>query len=825
MTPRRLATLPALLVLAALGCMSSEERIANHLERARVYDESSQLNQALIELQSALRLDPQSAETNYLIGELMKEMERFDDAIFFYEEAHRIDPTRDDAKLGIAFLLRFADGDRAEKLVEEVLTHSPQDVFAHLLRSDIYLARADVNGALASALTAVELEPKSTRATLQVGMARKAFIAYADKTKQPVEPKLFEEADAAFTRAIELAQQDQDLNSLVRGVAERAEVLTRWRGHGPEVVRLFQESYALLEDAPAHARQLIGSITPAARRAKDEELILWALSRGVELEPGNYEAWREIADRTDAAGEGGSAVLDRMVEGRPDDSRSYTTYSEYLSSQGKNAEALAYLEQAPAEVDRPEAMLMAQLALQLRLGNKDAAAQLLGRLRTEYPDSAQTFFAEASLANDEGRWADAVRALESWTSREETANGLGMLAQARMRAGKPREALDAIDRALALAGRPRPDYQRVRGRILVLLGDYEAAIKAFSRSRRYGGDLPVDFVPDLARALYGRGSDQAARGVLQRALQGERPSPTALILYGREEAERDPNGARAAFERGAALYPELPSFGELLVATELRAGNNDKALAMAREAASRLPDVARTQMTLARTLVANAKADEAVQQAELVQQRWPGQPGVAELYLDVMAQAGRGDEAFQALTEQRAAGTLLPNARVLLARLHAARGEQREAIELLSSALADQPDLPAAQNDLAYMLARGGEELEKATELAQEARANRPDSPEIADTLGFVYLQRKLGEAALVQFDASLQLAEPGSSRWAVAQYHRGLALRQLGRQADAVAAVEQALASGADFSEVQEAHHVLAELGSAETPPRPEGS
>src|SRR5262245_49194404 len=118
--------------------MSSEERIANHLERARVYQEAQQPNQALIELQSALRLDPQSAETNFLIGELMKKMERYDDAIFFYEEAHRIDPARDDAKLGIAFLLRFSDTDRSQKLIEEVLAHNPKDVSAHLLRSDVY---------------------------------------------------------------------------------------------------------------------------------------------------------------------------------------------------------------------------------------------------------------------------------------------------------------------------------------------------------------------------------------------------------------------------------------------------------------------------------------------------------------------------------------------------------------------------------------------------------------------------------------------------------------------------------------------------------------
>jgi hypothetical protein len=58
-----------------------------------------------------------------------------------------------------------------------------------------------------------------------------------------------------------------------------------------------------------------------------------------------------------------------------------------------------------------------------------------------------------------------------------------------------------------------------------------------------------------------------------------------------------------------------------------------------------------------------------------------------------------------------------------------------------------------------------------------------------------------------------------------VAQYHRGLALRELGRQADAVAALEQALASGAEFTDAQNAHQMLAELGSASGAPAPEGS
>ena len=813
----RLATaLAAALALSALGCMSAEERVSNHLERARVFEESAQPDKALIELQSALKLDPQNAETNYQTGDLLRRIERWDDALFYYEEAHRLDPKRDDATLGIAFLLRFSDTDRAEKLIEEVIARSPEDPKGHLLRSDIYLVRADVNGALASALTALELDPTDARAALQVAMARKAFIAQAEKTGQTAEPQMFDETDAALAHAIELAKADQDLTWLVRGVTERAELMTLRNGHGPEVVRLYQETYELVKDAPGQARALLRSIELSARKSKDRPFLIWALSRGVELQPENHEAWVELANRTTQTGGDGMAVMDRMVKERPDDARAHITYAEYLSSNGKPAEAVAYLEKVLPDSKTPDATLTALMTLQLLERKPDDAAKTLARLRQDFPESAQTFFAEATLANYEGRTADAIAALERWTTREEAPNGFAMLADARVRVGNPRDALDAIDRAIVLAPRPRADYLRLRGRILVMLGDHEAALQAFSRSRRQGGQIPLEFMPDLARALYARGNVDAARQALERALAVDAPAPRALVLFGREEAQRDPKAALAALERGAALYPQQPIFVDMLVASDLRANNPQGALARVREAAARMPDMARVQMALARTLITANHTDEAVKQAELVQQRWPGQPGVAELYLDVMTRAGHGDEAFQALSKQREAGTLSPNARVLLARLHVARGEDSQALELLRSAIADLPDLPAAQNDLAYMLARRGEDFEAATELAQEARANRPDSPEIADTLGFVYLRRELAEAALVQFDASLELAEPGSPGWATAQFHRGLALRQLGRPDDAVAALEQALASGAEFAEAQEAHKALADLGSS---------
>jgi len=814
---RRLAILGIALAAALLGCTSAEERLVRHLERARVYGERSQPQKALIELQSALKLDPKNFEVNLLTAEMLLELEREEDALFYYEEALRLDPANDAAALGVAQLILFQETDRAEKLAKEVLARQPQLARAHVLRSDVALVRTKLDDALASALTAVELEPRNARNAIQVGMVRKAFVAQQTRAGEKPDPERLEEADAAFARAAAVAAEEQQATWLVRATLERAQLMSLAGGRPKEIAALLRETHEKVAGSPPDAHELLTTTRRFARTTRDLELERWALLETLEIQPGLYRTWNRLADVTRQLGEDDFAVMERLVKERPNDSRAHTAYAEYLSRRGKNQEATAHLERVLPESEAPDTLLAGLTALYLAGGDADAAARSLGRLREDYPESPQTFFADVKLANAEGRFSDAIATLERWTSRSESPQPLSMLAEARLRAGNPRDALDAIDRAIAASTQADRDFHRLRGRILVALGDYQAAVRTFNASRQGRRPVPLEYVPDVARALYALGRVDGARRTLQRALDLERPPPAALALFAREEASRDPTAARAALERGAKLYPNMPGFVDMLITSELRAGQVEPALARAEAAVERMPDSPRIQMTLARTLLAARRTDDAVKQVELVRERWPGQVGVAELYLDVMMRAGRGDQAFQVLSQQHAAGTLAPQGRVLLARLHVSRGEDGKGIELLRSALGDLPGFAAAQNDLAYLLARRGESLPEATELAQEARANRPDSPEIADTLGYVYLRRDLGDAALVQFDAAIELAEPESTGWATAQFHRGLALRELGRQPEAIAAIEQALASGAEFGQAQEAHRVLAELASAQ--------
>jgi tetratricopeptide (TPR) repeat protein len=810
----RPALLLASLVALALACSSSEERLERHLERAQAYEDAGQVDKALIELQSALKLAPQNSSTNLRIAEVLERAEKYEEALFYFEEAVRLDASSDDAALGLARIIRLHDTDRADQLVSSVLDRSPSNPRAHVLRSDIHLVRSQFNEALASALTAAELDPKSPRVALQVAMARKAFIAERRAKKEPDDAQLFQEADAAFAKAIELGKEEPYW--MVRAVIERARLLASWRGYGPDQIPVYKDAFAALADYPDLARRIAQAAAQHARSANDPEFLHWALSRVVETAPWTYEAWTELAELAERQGEDGEAIYARMVKELADDPQAQIMYADHLSGLGRHDEAVAHVEKFLPRSTQPAATLAALVQLHIAARDLPAAHATLERLRSEHPNTGPADQAEASLANAEGRLRDVLAVLERWTSREEDPTAFGLLADARVRAGNPRGALEAVDRAIALREQPRPDLHRLRGRILVQLGEHRSALQAFSRARTSGGPLPVAYLPDLATAYYSTGRKEEGRKTLDRALKAKVPPPGAFLLFARAEGQGDPKAAREALERGNTLYPNTLPFTIELTNLELREGKRDEALARVRAVATEFPDSPEAQKLLVQTLAAVGQKEEAAKLAEVVQERWPAYVGVAELYLGVMTRAGRGEEAFQALARKQEAGQLSPHGRVVLARLHQARGEEDKAVELLRSALSQVSDLPAAANNLAFLLAKRGEDLQEATELAQEARASRPDSSEIADTLGYVYMRRSLAEAALVQFDAALELAPAESGAWATAQFHRGLALRELGREEEAVLAVEQALASGAEFAESQDAHRVLAELAKA---------
>ena len=137
------------------------------------------------------------------------------------------------------------------------------------------------------------------------------------------------------------------------------------------------------------------------------------------------------------------------------------------------------------------------------------------------------------------------------------------------------------------------------------------------------------------------------------------------------------------------------------------------------------------------------------------------------------------------------------------------QGKRDQAKGRYEQALQIDPNAAVAANNLAYMYAEQGGNLDVALQLAQTAKQGLPDSAEVSDTLGFVYLKKDLVSLAIPPLEAS---AKKDPQNWTY-QYHLGLAYSKGGEKAKAKQALERALAINASFPGAEEARKTLAGL------------
>ncbi len=124
-------------------------------------------------------------------------------------------------------------------------------------------------------------------------------------------------------------------------------------------------------------------------------------------------------------------------------------------------------------------------------------------------------------------------------------------------------------------------------------------------------------------------------------------------------------------------------------------------------------------------------------------------------------------------------------------------------------AISIDPTNPLALNNLAYILARTGGDLTLALSYAQTAHQKFPESSEIDDTLGSIYLKKNMSIEATDQFKIAIA-ADPKKPDY---HYHYALALSQLGDQARAVEECRKALANKPQAEMEKEIRSLLEKL------------
>jgi len=188
-------------------------------------------------------------------------------------------------------------------------------------------------------------------------------------------------------------------------------------------------------------------------------------------------------------------------------------------------------------------------------------------------------------------------------------------------------------------------------------------------------------------------------------------------------------------------------------------------------------------------------------------------PKTGDLYLRLGETYRRKGDADAALANLRRATEVMPDnpvAMTTLALVLESAGKTTDAIREYRAILERTADNGPALNNLAYLLSQNGGDLDEALALAQRAHDVLPQSEEVTDTLGWIYLKKNLPDQAIAAFNQAVQ-SKPASASF---RYHLGMALAQKGDTFAAAQQLKAALERNPSPEDAEKIRRLLERIG-----------
>jgi tetratricopeptide (TPR) repeat protein len=139
-----------------------------------------------------------------------------------------------------------------------------------------------------------------------------------------------------------------------------------------------------------------------------------------------------------------------------------------------------------------------------------------------------------------------------------------------------------------------------------------------------------------------------------------------------------------------------------------------------------------------------------------------------------------------------------------------ALGKKKESIDSYNKVLAIDPDNALALNNLAFMTADTGSNLDQAMTWAERAKKRSPDNADVSDTLGYVYYRKNLNSEALRIF-RQISQDHPQNSTF---HLHLAMALLKQGDKQAARDEATKAMQSAATPDEKNKISSFVSQIG-----------
>ena len=751
---RRIGIRSSVAVLSVAVLASCAKSPEEHIKRGDQFVVEKKYSEAIIEYRAVLQKDAKNGEVRLKLGDVYAWLSDTRNAYREYVRAADTLPDNVDAQLKAGALLlmgnQFAE---AKVRAENVLRKSPRHPGGLTLLGNALAGLNDMTGAFERLTQAIDADPNGGALYSNLGALQ---LARGDRQM----------AEASFKKAV---------RATPNAVSARVSLAHFYRSQGREV-----EAEATLKEAVhidpqnVQVNSNLAELYVRTGRALQAEAPLKALADTLKNGPSQF-ALAEYYMRTNRAKEA-SAILDKLAGSKEHYALAKARLAALDYSQGRAAEAHKTLD----EILKREPTNRTALLLKARL------------LFIEKKFDEALPFARAAATADSANASD----------------GYFVVAQIYLSKGRIEEALDALRQVLKLDPRSAP-AQLALARLYAARGEKQPAIE-FAQQAVAMAPADPDARLTLVRALLATGDTERAEKQIATLLAQFPKSALVHVQIGALYlARKDQPGARAAFTRALALDAASPEALAGLVTLDLGARNASAALGRVEARLRAAPDDGRAWYLAARAYALVGDVTRTEQALRKTLELDAGNAQAFGMLGDIFGMRGKIDEAtheFELWAEHQpksiAAQTMVA---LLLEKQHKLADAKRRYERILEI----DPHAAIAANNLAWLYAEAGGNLDLATDLAQRAKSQVPDQPAFNDTLGWIYYKKDLVEQAVPLFTQAIE--KDGDTP--LYHYHLGMAYAKQGEDSRAIASLKRALTLGAKFDEADEARRVVAEL------------
>jgi tetratricopeptide (TPR) repeat protein len=733
-----------LLTTAVAACSNDDADKQRYLQSGNEFFEQKKYLEAVVQYRNAIAIDERLGEARYKLAESYAALGDGANAFRHYVRAADLLPDDSDVQLKAATLLLLAGQfDDAKTRVQRVLDADPRNVQAHILLGNILAGMRDLDGAVAQVEEAIQVDPSRGASYSSLGALR---LAQGERAA----------ARAAFDKAVAVDPSSVDARM---------------------ALAVFQLQVGDTADAEKTVRDALAldAQHPLANRAMFA--LLLASGRAAEGEP----------------------YLKAFVASLPS-ARAAFTLADYYVAMKRNGDATALL-QPLTERDATSAEANLRLARIEYATDPAAAHQRLDGVLAKSPQHVDALLTKGSWLLAEGKPAEALQRAEPAVKAMPSnlsAHYLTGLIQAQL--NDSRAAMASFNEVLRL--NPRAAAAQLQlSRLQLAQGAVAETIQlAESALKNAPGNAEARLT--LASGLIAR-RDLARAEPLVAELLEEYPNVAAVeALNGmRHLARKNAPAARAAYERALTLDPRsYPAFAGL-TALDMVEKKTTEARARVEAKLAATPNDVRVLLLASRVYLAVNEHAIAEKTLRRVVELSPSDSRAYSMLGQLYVAQQRLPEARAEFDAMAARDPKSVTARTLAAMLSHATEEIDDAKKRYREILEMDRTAAIAANNLAWILAEEGKDLDEALRLAELAARAAPDRPEIHDTLGWVYYRKDLPTLAIAPFEKSVSQA-PDSP---VYHYHLGLAHAKSGNVEQARDALNTTLKLDANHREARD--------------------